>query len=89
MTFSSLYVQIIHAATILYMIYTVCHRKDYIYPFSFGFKDSFSTQECSNGFKLNIRNTNKWQVCAFKDEETKFFPDGYFLSSVFYIVDWG
>lgn len=66
MTFSSLYVQIIHAATILYMIYTVCRRKDYIYPFSFGFKDIFS------GFKLNIRNTNKWQVCAFKDEETKF-----------------
>lgn len=60
--FSSLYVQIIHAATILYMIYTVCHSKDYIYPFSFGFIDSFSTQERSNGFKLNITNISKRHV---------------------------
>lgn len=88
MTFSSLYVQIVHAATIVYIIYTVCHSKDYMYPFSFGFTDSFSTQEHSEGFKLNIRYTNKWHVCAFKDQETKFFPDGYFLSSVFYIIDW-
>lgn len=84
MTFSSLYVQIIHAATIVYMMYTICHSKDYIYPFSFGFTDSFSTKERFNGFKLNIRNTNKQHVCAFKDQESKFFPDGDFLSCVFF-----
>lgn len=74
---------IIHAATIVYVMYTICRSKDYIYPFSFGFTDSFSTKERSNKFKLNIRNTNKQHVCAFKDQESKFFPDGDFLSCLY------